>query len=265
VRRALPAGLALLGLLVAATLAGPLIVRTDPLAIDSRRILEPPGRDHLLGTDGLGRDLLARLLDGGRASLAAGCVATLVAVVAGVGLGVLSGIAGRVADVALARTADTFNAFPPLVGALALAGLTTAATGGSDEVRTGLVVGAFAWPALYRFVRTEVLALRRGTAAEAARAIGAGPLRLGVRHLLPLALAPALVPASFIAGGTILVEAALGFLGLGVRPPRPSWGNLLADGMTHAGSAWWLTAFPGLALFATVAALYLVGEALRES
>lgn len=263
--RDLRAGVAVLGGLLLLAVVGPVLVG-DPLTIDPAQVLRPPGTAHWFGTDELGRDVLARVVHGARTSLAAGLAATLVAFAFGSLAGALSALAGGAADTLFARCADTVHAFPPLVGVLALVGLSGARSGGvPPELAIGALIGLFAWPVLFRFVRDATLTLRAGPLADAARAAGAGPWRTAVRHLLPLALGAAVVPASFIAGGSILVEAALGFLGVGVPPPRPSWGALLTEGMRHVGGAWWLTVFPGLGLFAAVAGCYLVGEGLRRS
>ncbi|UCF69099.1 MAG: ABC transporter permease [Acidobacteriota bacterium] len=175
------------------------------------------------------------------------------------------GLLDQLPDVGLARLADIVNAFPAIVGAVALLGLAGGPLGGlPPSARVGLVIALFSWPSLFRFMRAEVTRWSRSEIALAARAAGAGRWRLGLRHLMPLALTPVLVPAAFLAGGAVLVEAGLGFLGLGIRPPEPSWGNLLREGMTYVGSAWWLALFPGLAVFLTVLAFHLLADGLRQ-
>jgi len=237
----------------------------DPLAVDITRSLEPPSRRHPLGTDALGRDLLSRMLHGARRSLAAGLLATALALAVALFLGAAAGMAPAGLDEALARVADVVNAFPALVGAVALLGGAGGLVAGlAEPVQVAVVVGLFTWPALFRYVRAEVRRVASGEVALSALAAGAGPARVAARHLLPLALTPVLVPAAFVAGGTVLAEAGLGFLGLGIRPPEPSWGNLLRDGMAELRSAWWLTAFPGLAVFATVLAFQLLADGLRR-
>ncbi len=264
-RRGLVWGLILLGLLVVLAAAGPMIVGYDPLAIDAGQVLAPPSLEHPLGADSLGRDVAARLFLGARRSLAAGAVATLVALTLGAGLGALSGVARPALDALLARIADIVNSFPLLVGALALLGLAGPyASTTPFWLRAGLVLGAFAWPGLYRLVRAEVQRLRDGELAAAARAVGATPLRVALRHLLPLVLPPALTQAAFLAGSAVLAEVGLGFLGLGSPPPAPTWGGIMLEGMSHLHTAWWLTVFPGLCLFATVLACQLIGEGLVE-
>ncbi|MDQ7007710.1 MAG: ABC transporter permease [Acidobacteriota bacterium] len=262
---ALALGLSLLALLGTVSL-GSVLLSIDPLTIRTDRILSPPSLDHPLGTDQLGRDLLSRLLAGGRPSFLAGLVATAMALTLGVGLGTLASRAPIWLDTLLSRGTDLVYAFPALIGAMVLIGLPESHPFMAlpQGMRVGLVVGLFSWPMIYRFVRLEVRRQLGSDRHVAALAAGAGPLRALGLHLLPQALAPALVPASFIAGSTILVEAALGFLGLGVRPPEPSWGNLLRDGMAHVDSAWWMVLFPGLAVFLAVLAFQLIGEGLAR-
>lgn len=237
----------------------------NPLTIDTDHVLEPPSARHWLGTDSLGRDLLSRVLHGGRRSLGAALAASVLALFTGVALGSLAGLSRRTADLALCRGADIVNAFPPLVGAMALLGLSLPLDWIPVTARVGGVIGLFSWPALFRFVRAETERQARGDLVAAARAAGAGQLRTMTLHLVPQLVGPLAVPVLFLAAGTILAEAGLGFLGLGLVPPWPSWGNLLFDGMSQVRSAWWLTAFPGLFLFLTVFSLYLVGEGLRPS
>jgi peptide/nickel transport system permease protein len=267
VTRPLAAGLLLLatlaGLALAAAVVSPL-GWLDPLRIDIDRVLEPPSAAHWFGTDGLGRDVLARTLHGGAASLGAAAIATGLALALGAALGSLAGVAGRLGDTLMSRLADAFHAFPPLVAALALlgagAGPLAALPAGP---RVGLVVGLFYWPGLFRFVRAETRRLAESPLTDAARAAGARRGRIAFRHLLPQALVPLLAPAPFVAGGAVLAEAGLGFLGVGIRPPAPSWGNLLADGLYFIDSAWWLSLFPGGFLFLSVLGCFLAGEGLR--
>lgn len=241
------------------------IVPFGPLELDQEQILTPPSTTHWLGTDQVGRDLLSRLLHGGRQSLVTGLTATLIAVLLAALLGAAAGARGGLFDTAFCRMTDIVYAFPVLVGAIAILGQTSGEGPGlPPSVRVGLVIGIFSWPVLFRFVRSEVRRWARSEFAASARAAGAPSLRLAFLHLLPAAAIPALVPASFIAAGSILAEAGLGFLGLGMQPPEPSWGNLILDGMKTMDTAWWMTLFPGLFVFATVLAFQLLGEGLRR-
>ncbi len=275
-RRPLIAGLALLAFFALVAVFAPALARHPgeggalipfgPLQVQQAHILEAPSARHWLGTDQVGRDVLSRALHGGRSSLGAGALATLIAVAIGAGSGALAGASRwRPLDTALARGADLALAFPALIGAMVLLSaaeerLETV----PDALAVGVVVGLFSWPALFRFVRAEVRQLADSDLAAAARVVGATPSRTALRHLLPHAFVPALVPASFLAGSTVLAEAGLGLLGLGVDPPYASWGNLLRDGMNNVEYAWWLIAVPGALVFGTVLACYLVGEGLRR-
>lgn len=263
--RGLRAGALLLGALVLAAVAAPWLATSDPLETRPAKIYAPPSTEHVFGTDGLGRDVLARALHGARRSLTAGGVATLIAFSIGAVAGGVAGYRGGVVDVVLSRVCDTVWAFPSLVGALAVLGLLAAHLETvPPALRVGLVIGAFGWPALFRFVRAEMQRLAEGDVTLGARATGASPARVVFRHLLPAALVPALAPASFLAAGAILSEAMLGFLGLGIVTPTPSWGTLLREALLGWRGAWWLAVFPGVLLYATTLALQLLGEGLRR-
>ncbi len=237
----------------------------DPYEVDLDSVLAPPSREHLLGTDGLGRDLAARLLHGARVSLFVGLLSAALALLVGVPIGALAGYAGGATDALISRVVEAFLCFPSLLLALALlAAAPSRFLALPDGVRIALVVGITGWTPVARYLRAEFLRLRGSDLVEAARAAGAGPLRIVVRHLLPSALAPVLVTAAFAVGAAILLEASLSFLGLGVRPPTATWGGLLTEARVHIERAWWLALFPGAALFASVLACNLVGEGIRD-
>jgi len=257
-------GAALLLALAVLSVAAPLLSPGDPLAIDPSRVFTPPSTAHPFGTDGLGRDVLARVLFGGRITLTSGFLATALALAIGAGLGAAAGYRGGLLDVVLARIADVVLSFPLLVAALAVLGLSGEWGGISQAVRIGVVIGLFAWPTIFRLVRAESSRLRQADTVLAARASGCPERRVVLLHLLPAAVLPALAPAAFIASAAVLTEAGLSFLGLGVRPPAASWGSLLREAREAIGEAWWLAAFPGLFLYLTTAGCLMLGERARR-
>ncbi|HSM12775.1 MAG TPA: ABC transporter permease [Thermoanaerobaculia bacterium] len=232
--------------------------RTVPAReVDAAR---PVGRARFwLGSDALGRDVAARLLHGGRVSLAVALGAVLLLLLVGVPVGILAGLSRGLPDRALLGGIEAWQAFPRLFLLVALVAVVPAGVG-----TTVLLLGLTGWMPMARLVRAETRRLRSSEFVLAARAAGVGPARLALRHLVPNLVAPVAVEASLAMGAAITIEATLSFLGLGVPPPTPSWGNLIADGRELAASAWWIATFPGLALVATVVACSLVGEGLRD-
>jgi peptide/nickel transport system permease protein len=252
--------LVLLVLGLVSLLAPPLL--PDPAAIpDAARGAVPPGPDHLLGTDSLNRDILARLVHGGRISLAIAGFATLISLTLGTLVGLVAGYAGGMLDAALMRIVDGAMAIPRLFILLLLVLVW-------DRIPLPaliLVIGATGWFGTSRLVRGEVLRLRLQPFVSAARALGAGPPRIMGRHLLPNASGPLIVTATLGIGDVILLEAGLSFLGLGIQPPMPSWGGMILDARSIMTIAPWAGLFPGLAIVATVLAANLLGEALRAA
>lgn len=237
----------------------------DPLRIDLSATLESPSATHWLGTDALGRDLMSRVLHGGRISLGIGVLTSLLSLAIGVPLGALAGFRGGWTDSAVSRLVETVACLPSLLLAIALLAMSPAVLRGvPDVVRIALVLAFAGWIPVARYMRGEFLRLKSAVMVEAARASGASDLRIVVRHLLPAALAPVLVTASFAAASAILVEAALSFLGLGVQPPQPTWGGLLSDAREHIDQGWWLAVVPGLALYVAVLGFNLIGEGVRD-
>jgi peptide/nickel transport system permease protein len=239
--------------------AAPLLGR-DPGAIEIARRLQPPSWAYPLGTDDLGRDVLTRILYGARISLLVGFVAVGIATAIGIVLGALAGYYGRWVDALLMRFVDIMLCFPTFFLILAVIAFLD-----PSIWNIMIIIGLTGWMGVARLVRAEFLSLRERDFVLAARAIGAGDRRIIFRHILPNALSPVLVSATLGVAGAILTESALSFLGIGVQPPTPSWGNMLIAGKQTLGTAWWLSVFPGLAILITVLGYNLLGEGIRDA
>lgn len=235
-------------------------IRFSPNTIDLTSRLEPPGSGHHLGTDDLGRDVLSRMIHGARVSLTVGLLATLIAVVVGCFFGAIAGYYGGAADWIVSRTIEVVLCFPFIFLVLGIVALFK-----PSMATLMIALGLTSWTSEARYVRSEFLRIRELEFAQAARASGARDGRIIFRHLLPNALAPVIVSASFGVAAAILTESALSFLGLGVPLPTASWGSILSAAREHIDYAWWLVLFPGMAIFTTVAAFNIVGERLRET
>jgi len=242
-----------------AAILAPAIAPYDPSAIDVEHLLEPPSAAHPLGTDALGRDLLSRMLYGGRVSLWVGFVAVGLAAAIGILLGLVAGYFGGLVDEIVMRFVDVMLCFPSFFLILAVIAFLE-----PSLTNIMVVIGLTSWMGVARLVRAETLSLRGRDFVLAARVSGAGPARIMLAHILPNALAPVLVSATLGIAGAILVESSLSFLGLGVQPPTPSWGNILMQGKDVLEIAPWMSTFPGLAILVTVLGYNLLGEALRD-
>ncbi|NPB09102.1 MAG: ABC transporter permease [Thermodesulfobacteria bacterium] len=253
------AGALVVGGLVFVALAAPLIAPYDPLAIDVAHVLEPPSLAHPCGTDLLGRDVLSRLIYGARVSLEVGVLAVGISLAIGVVLGAVAGYFGGWVDGLISRLIDIMLCFPTIFLILAVIAYLE-----PSIVNIMIVIGLTSWMGVARLVRAEFLSLKEREFVLAERALGAGPARIIFYHILPNALPPILVSATLGVGMAILVESALSFLGLGVQPPTPSWGNMLTEGKETLEIAWWLSVFPGLAILITVLGFNLLGEAIQE-
>jgi len=241
-------------------MAAPFIVPYDPSAIDVASILRPPSFMHPLGTDDLGRDVLSRMMWGARISLAVGFVAVGIATILGVILGALAGYYRSWLESLIMRFADIMLAIPSFFLIL-----TVIAFIGPSMWNIMVVIGVTSWMGVARLVRAEFLSLAEREFVLAAKSIGANNARIMLRHILPNALSPVYVYFILGIAGAILLESALSFLGLGVQPPVPSWGNILASGRENMEIAWWLVTFPGVAIFVTCLSYYLLGEGIREA
>ena len=247
-------------LLISISFFAPYIAPYDPAAIDVRHTLSPPSKTHPLGTDELGRDLLSRIIWGSRTSLKVGFVAVGIAIMTGIMIGSISGFYGGVIDAVLMRFVDMMLAFPTFFLILAVIAIL------EQNIFTIMaVIGLTSWMDVARLVRAEFLSLKEKDFVSAARAVGVRDMRLIFRHILPNALSPVFVAATFGVAGAILIESSLSFLGLGVQPPEASWGNILTAGKDNIEVAWWLSLYPGLAILITVLSYNLVGEGLRDA
>ena len=254
-------GLAVIVLLYATAILSPLLMRYDFDTMLPGMRDTPPSLDHWLGTDRQGRDVYSRLLMGGRVSLAAGFASVLIIMTVGVALGAMAGFFGGFVDGLIMRFTDILLSVP-----LLLLLITAASLFQPGLKTTVIVIGLSSWPGAARLVRGQVLGLKGQEFVTAARAIGATPARILARHLLPNTLAIIIVEATLWLSYTIILETSLSYLGLGVRIPTPSWGNMLQDGQKELlAGAWWLTLFPGTAIFLTVLAFNLMGDGLRDA
>jgi len=255
------AGLVVIILLYILAAAAPLISTHayDELTFGARNL--PPSSEHWMGTDRNGRDVYSRLVKGGQVSLAAGFAAVAIVMTIGIILGAAAGFFGGFVDAVIMRTTDILLAIP-----LILLLITAASLFRPSLSTTIIVIGVASWPGAARLVRGQFLALKGQEFVTAARAIGASPWRIMLRHLFPNSLAIIIVETTLWLSYAILLEASLSYLGLGVQIPTPSWGNMLRDGQSELlFGAWWLTVFPGFAIFITVLAFNLMGDGLRDA
>jgi len=260
---AVAGGAAVIALIFAVGI-GPFVVGHSSIAIDHAIMgyPQPPSLEHLLGTDLLGRDELARALVGGRISISIGVTAMCVAIIFGTLYGAVAGAAGGAIDAVMMRIVDALFSFPTFFLIITVEALTN-----QFAIATiVLILGLLSWMGVARLVRAEVLSLRGRDFVEAARALGVSQARLVLRHLVPNALAPVIVAATLAIGDNILAETGLSYLGLGVQPPTPSWGNMLQDALLPAArNSPWLVLTPGLLIVTTLVAFALCGEGLRAA
>ncbi|RII27724.1 MAG: peptide ABC transporter permease [Geobacter sp.] len=258
-RFAVVGGLVVLAMFALSILA-PYITPYDPNTLDAYHVLLPPSSDHWFGTDEVGRDVFTRMLFGARISLKVGFVAVGIATMIGTVVGLVAGYYGGWLDSLLMRFVDIMFCFPTFFLILAVIAILE-----PSIWYIMLIIGLTGWMGVARLVRAEVLSLRERDYILAARVIGCSDPRIIFRHILPNAVGPVLVYATLGIAGAILTESSLSFLGIGVPPPTPSWGNILASGKEFLEFAWWLFLFPGLAIMVTVLSYYLVGEGIRDA
>jgi peptide/nickel transport system permease protein len=254
------AGAVAVAVLAVLAIGAPLAAPGDPTAIDIGNILAPPSAAHPFGTDDLGRDVLSRMIWGSRISLSVGFVAVGIAISIGILVGAAAGYYGGIVDAVLMRFVDVMLTFPTFFLILAVIAILE-----PGIYTIMIVIGVTGWMDVARLVRAEFLTLKERDFVLAARVSGGSAARIVFFHVLPNALSPVFVAATFGVAGAILIESGLSFLGLGVQPPNPTWGNILTLGKDNIEVAWWLSVFPGLAILITVLSYNLVGEGLRDA
>lgn len=256
----LRAGIFIISILIIIAIFAPFIAKYNPNKIEIAEALLGPSSRHFFGTDQLGRDIFSRMIFGARVSLLVGIIAMGIATLVGLFLGAVAGFFGGLADALLMRFVDIMLCFPTFFLILAVVALLE-----PSMFNIMAIIGLTSWMSVARIVRAEVLSLKEREFILAIKALGASNVRIILRHLLPNALGPVIVNATLGVAGAILLESSLSFLGLGIQPPTPSWGNILSESKAVLGLAWWLSLFPGLAILITVLAFNLLGEGLRES
>jgi peptide/nickel transport system permease protein len=259
-RRLAVIGLGVVLFFIAVALLAPMVSPYDPLATSWAVVRKPPSLLHPFGTDEIGRDVLARVIWGARASLLAGLVSVSLALAAGVPIGLVSGYCGGIVDGALMRLVDAMLAIPFLILAIALAAFL-----GPSLANAMIAIGVSQTPIFVRLTRGQVLVVKHEEYVEAARAVGNPHYRIVLRHILPNIVPPLLVQATLAAATAIIAEASLSFLGLGQQPPDPSWGSMLNTAKNFVSQAPWMALWPGLAIFVLVLSLNLFGDGLRDA
>ena len=255
-------GMLVIVILIIFSLLAPFISHYDPNEIDLYKIESSPEGTHWLGTDELGRDMFSRLLYGGRVSLAVGIFASLAEIAIGVSLGSVAGFYGGAVDSVIMRITDIIMCFPFFVVAIALAAMV-----GPSMTNLIFIIAILEWTKIARIVRAEILSLKNRDYIKAARSLGLGNIRIIIKHVLPNTFASIMVFSTLAIANGILTEAALSFLGLGVRPPQPSWGNMLAaaQSMRVLQYEWWMWIPPGMMVFITVISINFLGDGLRDA
>mgnify|MGYP001617064275 CR=1 FL=1 len=246
-------------ILAVVAIFAPFFTKHNPLTISTEDAILAPSSAHLFGTDQLGRDLFSRMIYGARVSLLVGVVSIGIATLVGLLLGSLAGFFGGLLESLVMRFTDIILCFPAFFLILSVAAILE-----PSIFNIMLIIGLTNWMPVARLVRAEILSLKEREFILAARVMGSGNTRIIIRHLIPNALTPIIVNATLAIAGAILLESSLSFLGLGIQPPNPSWGNILAESKSTLGVAWWLSLFPGLAILFTVLGFNLLGEGLRE-
>jgi peptide/nickel transport system permease protein len=259
-RRAALVGLMIVAFFIALSILAPIVAPYDPLATNWAMVRKPPSMLHLFGTDEIGRDILARMIWGSRASLMAGIVSVSLALTIGVPIGLLTGYVGGIVDGTVMRLVDAMLAIPFLILAIALAAFL-----GPNLTNAMIAIGVSQVPVFVRLTRGQVLSVKHEEYVEAARAVGNPDRRIVLRHILPNIVPPLLVQATLATAAAIIAEASLSFLGLGQQPPSPSWGSMLNTAKNFMSQAPWMAFWPGLAISGLVLSLNLFGDGLRDA
>ncbi|MFV2044283.1 MAG: ABC transporter permease [Anaerolineales bacterium] len=254
------AGMALMGLIVALVILAPWVTPYDPNEIDLKIRLQPPDAQNLMGTDELGRDVLTRILYGGRISLLIGIAAMVVSVTIGTLVGAVGGYFGGKIDSIVMRLVDVFISFPSLFLLIMLASFL-----GTSLVTIIFVIGLLSWMRVARLVRANFLTVKERDFIAAARALGVSGKRIVLQHLLPNSLGPVIVAATISVSLAILTESALSYLGMGIQPPQATWGNMLRFAQQQIGTAPWTAIFPGLMIFLVSIAINFIGDGMRDA
>lgn len=254
------AGLMIILVIFILAMLAPIIAPYDPNAINVKAILLAPSSSHWMGTDGLGRDVLSRMLYGGQISLLVGLVAVGISTAIGILLGALAGYYRGWVDTLIMRLVDIMLSIPSFFLILAVIAFLT-----PSIVNIMIVIGLTSWMGVTRLVRAELMSLTQREFVQASRTLGAKDVRLIFKHLLPNSLTPIIVSSVLGVASAVLMESGLSFLGLGVQAPQASWGNILTDGKEYIQFAWWLSLFPGMAILITVLGYNLFGEGLRDA
>ena len=252
-------GISMVVLIIVLAVAAPLIVSQDPARISVQEALLSPSGHHLFGTDSLGRDLFARILYGARISVLIGFVAVGISSVIGIILGSLAGFHGKWVDEVIMRFVDVMLCIPTFFLILTVVALTE-----PSMTNIMIIIGMTSWMGIARIIRGQILSLKEREFILAARMLGFSSGRIIARHLVPNAMGPVIVHITLAVASAIFVESSLSFLGIGVQPPTPSWGNILMEAKSTLGTAWWITFFPGLFIFFTVFGFNLIAEGLKE-
>lgn len=253
-------GLSIVIIVILVAIFAPFIAPYDPTVRVKEESLLSPSKKHIFGTDLLGRDIFSRVIYGSRISIGVGIVAVGISVIIGLFLGAISGYFGNVSDAVIMRFADIFFAFPYILGAIAIMTVL-----GPGVINIFIAIGVLGWASFARIFRGSILSIKNKEFIEAARALGASNFRIIVKHIFPNAFAPIIVYGTMNVGTAIIVEAALSFLGLGVQPPTPAWGEMLSESLDYIDIAPWMMFFPGLAIVITVLGFVLLGDGLRDA